>query len=135
MTTTIQFRRGTAAQWTSANTLLAQGELGLELDTGKFKVGDGLTYWNNLSYSSGQVGPQGAQGAAGISGTQGAQGARGFQGVAGGLGPQGISGNQFGNILANDAKLGIGIYFPKKVSTTYVTQVTSTTVISPTSLI
>ena len=46
----IQLRRGTASQWTAANTLLAQGELGLETDTNKFKFGDGVTTWNSLPY-------------------------------------------------------------------------------------
>jgi hypothetical protein len=36
---------------------LATGELGLETDTGKFKVGDGAAGWNSLQYSSGPVGP------------------------------------------------------------------------------
>jgi hypothetical protein len=46
----IQFRRGTASQWTTANPTLAQGELGLETDTDKVKVGDGSTAWTSLSY-------------------------------------------------------------------------------------
>lgn len=49
----IQLRRGTASQWTAANTLLAQGEIGLETDTSKLKLGDGSTLWNSLSYFSG----------------------------------------------------------------------------------
>ena len=48
----IQLRRGTASQWTAANTLLAQGEIGLETDTSKLKLGDGSTLWNSLSYFS-----------------------------------------------------------------------------------
>lgn len=48
----IQFRRGTAAEWTSANPTLLAGELGLETDTNKFKIGDGATAWGSLSYSS-----------------------------------------------------------------------------------
>jgi hypothetical protein len=46
----IQLRRGTASQWTTANTLLAQGEIGLETDTYKIKIGDGVTVWNSLGY-------------------------------------------------------------------------------------
>ena len=46
----IQIRRDTAANWTSANPTLAQGELGLETDTDKFKVGDGSTAWTSLGY-------------------------------------------------------------------------------------
>ena len=52
MATLIQFRRGTAAQWTSANTILHAGELGFETNTGKFKLGDGTTAWVDLSYAS-----------------------------------------------------------------------------------
>lgn len=47
---TIQLRRGDAADWTDANSVLAEGEVGLELDTGKFKFGDGSTAWNDLAY-------------------------------------------------------------------------------------
>jgi hypothetical protein len=46
----IQIRRDTAANWTSANPVLAQGELGVETDTLKFKVGDGTTTWSSLNY-------------------------------------------------------------------------------------
>lgn len=48
--TQFQFRRGTAAQWTSANPTLGAGEPGFETDTGKFKIGTGSTAWNSLSY-------------------------------------------------------------------------------------
>ena len=46
----IQIRRDTAANWTSASPTLANGELGLETDTGRLKVGDGSTIWTSLSY-------------------------------------------------------------------------------------
>jgi hypothetical protein len=48
----IQFRRDTAANWTSANPTLADGEMGIESDTQKYKIGNGYTVWNSLSYSS-----------------------------------------------------------------------------------
>lgn len=47
---TIQLRRGTAASWTSSNPVLTQGEPGYETDTGRLKIGDGLTHWVSLSY-------------------------------------------------------------------------------------
>jgi hypothetical protein len=50
--TQIQIRRGTAAQWTSANPTLGSGEFGYETDTGKFKIGDGSTAWNSLGYKA-----------------------------------------------------------------------------------
>ena len=51
MAVTIQIRRGTAAEWAAANTVLAAGELGYETDTGFLKVGDGSTAWNSVGYS------------------------------------------------------------------------------------
>lgn len=54
MTTTvtakIQVRKGTAAQWTSANPVLLSGEIGYETDTLKLKFGDGTTAWTSLAY-------------------------------------------------------------------------------------
>lgn len=50
MAVEIQIRRDTAADWTSANSLLGQGEWGLETDTDKMKIGDGSTSWNSLAY-------------------------------------------------------------------------------------
>jgi hypothetical protein len=46
----IQVRRGTASQWTAANTLLSSGEIGFETDTGKFKIGNGSSVWDSLDY-------------------------------------------------------------------------------------
>lgn len=48
--TQIQVRRGTAASWTSTNPILAAGEIGLETDTGKYKIGDGSSTWTSLTY-------------------------------------------------------------------------------------
>lgn len=50
MSTKIQFRRGTASQWTSANPILSSGETGYETDTGKLKIGNGSTAWSSLDY-------------------------------------------------------------------------------------
>jgi hypothetical protein len=50
MATRMQQRRGTAAQWTSANPTLAAGEIGFETDTNKFKVGNGSSAWSSLAY-------------------------------------------------------------------------------------
>ena len=46
----IQIRRDTAANWTSANPTLTQGELDLKL-IHKLKAGDGSTAWTSLAYS------------------------------------------------------------------------------------
>ena len=52
MASKIQHRRDTAAQWELLNPVLADGELGLETDTKRFKIGDGVTQWNDLIFSS-----------------------------------------------------------------------------------
>ena len=54
--TTIKLRRGTATEWTTANPILAAGEMGIETDTRKFKFGDGTTPWNTLAYASAEGG-------------------------------------------------------------------------------
>ncbi len=46
----MQQRRGTAAQWTDADPILASGEIGFESDTNQFKIGDGVNHWSDLSY-------------------------------------------------------------------------------------
>jgi hypothetical protein len=57
MTVTVNIRmrqrRKTAANWTSTNEVLLEGEIGYETDTGKFKFGDGTTAWTSLTYRSG----------------------------------------------------------------------------------
>lgn len=45
-------KRATADEWTAENPTLAEGEIGLERDTGKLKIGDGLTAWNDLDYAA-----------------------------------------------------------------------------------
>lgn len=51
MTSRLQNRRDTAANWTSTNPTLAAGEIGIETDTFKMKVGNGSTAWSSLPYS------------------------------------------------------------------------------------
>lgn len=46
--TRIQVRRGSSAEWASANTILASGEPGYDHGSGVLKVGDGVTGWNSL---------------------------------------------------------------------------------------
>ena len=50
MSQKIQNRRDTAARWTQYNPILLEGELGLETDTGKMKLGDGINTWSALPY-------------------------------------------------------------------------------------
>jgi len=48
----IQLRGDTTIGWTSADPVLLAGEVGIELSTGKFKIGTGTLSWNNLSYAA-----------------------------------------------------------------------------------
>lgn len=63
----IQFRRGTAAEWTSVDPILAEAEMGIELDTDLFKIGNGLDPWNQLPYG----GLRGFSGSVGFAGSIG----------------------------------------------------------------
>jgi hypothetical protein len=56
MSVQLQFRRDTAANWTSNNPVLAEGEVGLETDTSSYKVGNGVAAWNALAYN--QLAPE-----------------------------------------------------------------------------
>jgi hypothetical protein len=115
----LQVRRGTAAQWTTANPLLRSGEPGFETDTGKIKFGDGVKFWNALGYLAGSgvpgdsayevavsngfvgseaawleslVGPTGSQGIPGTNGTNGTNGSDGAPGTNGTNGADGTDG-------------------------------------------
>ena len=48
--TRFKLRNGTAAAWTAANPVLLAGEMGIETDTRRYKIGDGSTAWSSLSY-------------------------------------------------------------------------------------
>lgn len=113
---TFMLRRGTAVQWTAENPVLRPGEPGVEIDTGQFKIGNGVDRWTELPVisGSGAPGPEGdsayevavnngfvgteaawlltLKGADGAQGPQGIQGPPGADGVDGGQGPQGIQG-------------------------------------------
>jgi hypothetical protein len=64
MAVRIQFRRDTPANWTALNPILAQGEIGVELNapssSNRFKIGDGILSWNSLTFfTQGIPGPPG----------------------------------------------------------------------------
>lgn len=50
--TKVLLRNDTAAKWTSNNPVLGKGEIGIEIDTRKFKFGDGTKTWTQLPYAS-----------------------------------------------------------------------------------
>ena len=106
MAVQIQIRRDTLANWTSANPILAVGELGYVTDTDAFKVGDGTTAFTSLAYSNvgpaGPTGPTGATGPTGpigpgstVAGPTGPLGPTGPVGPTGAIGPTGPTGQGF----------------------------------------
>src|SRR5688572_31300204 len=106
-----KLRRGPAAEWAADNPILRDGEPGIERDTGKFKIGDGVQNWLTLPYflnedqladgvagdsayevavNNGFVGTE-VQWLASLVGADGATGAAGSTGAAGAAGAAGIS--------------------------------------------
>jgi hypothetical protein len=51
MAVQIQLRNDTAQNWTTANPTLARGEIGVEIDTNKMKIGTGNAVWQDLPYT------------------------------------------------------------------------------------
>jgi hypothetical protein len=94
MTSRLQQRRDTAANWTANNPILAQGEIGLETDTDKWKMGNGSSAWTALAYAytAGAAGATGPTGPIGATGPQGSTGVTGPTGPIGATGPSGPSG-------------------------------------------
>jgi hypothetical protein len=70
--TLIQVRRGSASTWTAVNPILSSGEWGYETDTGRYKIGDGITVWTSLDYAA--VTPDSFSAGSGISVTTGVLG-------------------------------------------------------------
>ena len=50
VTYTIKHRRGFSSEWSEINPVLNDGEIGVEKDTGLFKLGDGFHSWAQLDY-------------------------------------------------------------------------------------
>jgi Major tropism determinant N-terminal domain len=51
MVAQMQQRRGLASEWSTVNPILADGEIGIDKTNKCFKIGDGVTNWNNLKTS------------------------------------------------------------------------------------
>lgn len=105
----VQHKRMSARDWVSSPLVLLDGELGIESDTGKVKVGNGRDRFSSLQYLTGpkgdrgEIGPVGPKGADGVmrfenltsqqrEGLKGAQGPQGARGPAGPTGPAGAVG-------------------------------------------
>lgn len=113
----VQHKRMSASDWASSTLVLLDGELGVESDTGKVKVGNGRDRFSALQYLTGpkgdrgETGPRGADGVMrfeeltsqqreslrgpqGNTGPAGPEGQRGPQGLPGPQGPQGLRGER-----------------------------------------
>lgn len=108
----VQHKRMSASDWASSTLVLLDGELGVESDTGKVKVGNGRDRFSALQYLTGPKGDRGERGETGprgadgvmrfenltsqqresLRGPQGVQGERGQQGLQGIQGPRGLTG-------------------------------------------
>lgn len=75
----VQHKRMSASDWASSSLILLDGELGIESDTGKVKVGNGTDRFSALQYLTG---PKGDRGETGPAGPRGADGVVRFEGSA-----------------------------------------------------
>lgn len=76
----VQHKRMTTSDWADSSIILLDGELGVESDTGRIKVGNGHDLYSALLYLTGPAGPIGPQGPTGPAGTQGIKGETGSPG-------------------------------------------------------
>lgn len=108
----VRHKRMPASEWAKSDFVLYDGELGIESDTGKVKVGNGRDRFSALQYLTGPKGDRGERGETGprgadgvmrfealtsqqresLRGPQGVQGERGQQGLQGIQGPRGVTG-------------------------------------------
>lgn len=102
----VQHKRMSASEWADSSLVLLDGELGVESDTGRIKVGNGHDLYSNLLYLTGPKGDRGERGEQGPKGADGVlrfedltsqqretlKGAQGPVGPAGPIGPQGPTG-------------------------------------------
>lgn len=101
----VQHKRMSASDWASSSLVLLDGELGVESDTGKVKVGNGRDQFSALQYLTGPKGDHGERGETGPRGADGVmrfealtseqrESLRGPQGLTGPQGPMGQAGPQ-----------------------------------------
>ena len=130
----VQHKRMSASDWANSPLVLLDGELGVESDTGKVKVGNGHDRFSALQYLTGPKGDKGERGETGPKGSdgvmrfeeltsqqreslKGAQGPVGPVGPPGPMGPDGPIGRQ--GLKGNDGPRGergpIGLTGPQGI--------------------
>jgi len=124
----ILLRRDLSQNWNYNDPVLMSGEPGYEMDTRKFKMGDGQTPWSQLPYyigvtgpagessiipgptgATGSVGPTGATGPVGATGSDGISNIPGPTGATGSVGPTGATGSNYkGTSISNFSYPAVG---------------------------
>lgn len=51
MAVRVQYRKDTITNWSTRDPILALGEPGYEIESGRLKIGDGVSTWNQLPYA------------------------------------------------------------------------------------
>jgi hypothetical protein len=106
MPSRVQFRNDSSIRWSSVNPVLLIGEVAIETDTKKIKIGDGVTAWVNLPFiDKGEKGDKGDPGEKGDTGDQGIPGLNGRDGKDGRDGLNGKNGKD--GKTGKDGKDGI----------------------------
>ena len=122
----VQHKRMPASDWGSSALILLDGELGVESDTGKVKVGNGRDRFSNLQYLTGPKGDRGERGEQGPKGADGVmrfeeltsqqrESLKGAPGPMGPAGPRGENGTpgQKGDVGPRGEQGPIGLTGPK----------------------
>lgn len=65
----VQHKRMSSSEWEESSIILLDGEIGIETNTGKAKVGNGTSRYRDLKYIAGERGEPGEQGQRGADGT------------------------------------------------------------------
>lgn len=97
----VQHKRMTASDWANSPLVLLDGELGVESDTGKVKVGNGRDRFASLQYLTGPKGADGVMRFEELTSQQreSLKGAQGPVGPVGPPGPKGSNGEPGANII------------------------------------
>ena len=121
----VQHKRMTASDWANSPLVLLDGELGVESDTGKVKVGNGRDRFSALQYLTGPKGDKGERGETGPKGVDGVmrfeeltseqrETLKGAQGPAGPTGPRGADGAPGQNIINQNGGQPLKYWFGSK---------------------
>ena len=122
----VQHKRMSSSDWANSPLVLLDGELGVESDTGKVKVGNGRDQFSALQYLTGPKGDRGERGEQGPKGADGVmrfeeltsqqrESLKGAQGPMGPAGPRGENGTpgQKGDVGPRGEQGPIGLTGPK----------------------